>query len=53
MPYEQSRNLYRTLKKRVPVEYVEVDTGAHSLDHEASREKIMTALVAFLAEHLN
>ncbi|MEM6682115.1 MAG: prolyl oligopeptidase family serine peptidase [Pseudomonadota bacterium] len=51
--YKHSKKMYRRLKKlKKPVEYLELKTGGHSIDVDASRIKWFTAMGDFVDKHL-
>jgi dipeptidyl aminopeptidase/acylaminoacyl peptidase len=54
VPESQSRDMHRALRRaNVPVTYIELDGGGHSLvDNEAMRLQFMAEIERFLAEHI-
>ena len=51
---DQGINMAKRLRRlEKPVEYVEIDTGGHSMRDVRGREIILTSLAAFLAQHID
>jgi dipeptidyl aminopeptidase/acylaminoacyl peptidase len=50
---DQGKKMAKRLRRlKLPVEYVEVEFGGHSMTNEAARQQILRSLEAFLSENL-